>query len=152
MYSFFWDYNSVILKEPVPAGTIITKTYYANLLINKLHPEIEKRRPGLISTDVNLHYDNTSAHTSYHVLSTIHNLRYELLHHPPYSPDLAASNYYLFPFLKKYLKGRRYETRNGPGSSIHQCLDGLSKDDFTAAVQQLPERWRKCISVDGRYF
>ena len=39
---FFWDYNDVILKEPVPAGTTITKTYYANLLINKLHPEIKK--------------------------------------------------------------------------------------------------------------
>ena len=38
LYSFFWDYNGVILKEPVPAGTTITKTYYSNLLINKLHP------------------------------------------------------------------------------------------------------------------
>ena len=35
---------------------------------------------------------------------------------------------------------------------MHQCLDGLTKDDFTAAIQQLPERWRKCISVDGRHF
>ena len=95
---------------------------------------------------------NASVHTSYHVLSTIHNLRYELLRRPPYSPDLAPSDYYLFPFLKKYLKGRRYEDRSALGSSIHQCLDGLSKDDFTAAIQQLPKRWRKCISVDGRYF
>ena len=37
-----WDYNSVILKESVPAGTTITKKYYVNLLINKLHPEIKK--------------------------------------------------------------------------------------------------------------
>ena len=71
---FFWDYNGVILKEPVPAGTTITKIYYANLLINKLHPEIKKRRRGLISTGVILHHDNASAHTSYHALSTIHNL------------------------------------------------------------------------------
>ena len=34
LYSFFWDYHGVILKEPVPAGTTITKTYYSNLLIN----------------------------------------------------------------------------------------------------------------------
>ena len=74
VYSFFWDYNGVIVKEPVPAGTTITKTYYANLLINKLHPEIKKRRRGLISTGVILHHDNASASTSYHVLSTIHNL------------------------------------------------------------------------------
>ena len=31
LYSFLWDYNDVILKEPVPAGTTITRTYYVNL-------------------------------------------------------------------------------------------------------------------------
>ena len=113
---------------------------------------MKERRRGLISTDVILHCDNGSAHTSCHVLSTIHNLRYELLHHPSYSLDLAPNDYYLFPLLKKYLKARRYEGHSGLGSSIHQCLNGLSKDDFTAAIQQLPERWQKCISVDGRYF
>ena len=143
MYSFFWDYNSVIEKEPVPAGTTITKTYYANILLNKLHPEIKKRRRGLISTGVILHYDNASVHTSYHVLSTIHNLRYELLRHPPYSSDLAPSDYYPFPLLKKYLKGRRYEDRSALDSSIHQCLNGLSKNDFTAAIQQLPKQLAK---------
>ena len=166
------------MKEPVPAGTTITKTYYANIIINpfatgfhphpqtlpsniwdthservnKLRPEIKKRRRTLISTDVILHHDNALSHTSYHVLSTIDNLRYELLRHPPYSPDLAPSDYYLFPLLKEYLKARRYEDRSALASSIHQCLNGLSEDDFTAAIQQLSERWRKCILVDGRNF
>ena len=124
--------------------------YQDILLINKLHPKIKKRRRGLISTWVILHHDDASAHTSYHVLSTIHNLRYELFRHPPYSPDLAPGDYYLFPFPKKYLKTRCYEDRSALGSSIRQCLNGLSKDDFTATIQQLPERWRKCISIDGR--
>ena len=151
-YSFFWDYNDVILKQPMPAGTTITKTYYANLLIDKLHPEVKERRRGLISAGAVLHHDNTSAHTSYYVLSTIHNWRYELLRHWPYSPDLAASDYYLFSLLKSDLKGRRYEDRSALASSIHQCLNSVFKDDFTAGIQQLPERWRKCVSVDGRYF
>ena len=41
LYSFFWYYNGVILKGPVPAGKMITRTYYGNLLINKLHPKIK---------------------------------------------------------------------------------------------------------------
>ena len=151
LYSFFWDYNDVILKEPVPAGRTIPKTYYANLLINKLHLEIKKRRWASISTGAILHRDNALAHTSSNVLSPIDNLRYELLRHPPYSPDLAANDSYLFPLLKEYLKARRYEDVSALPSSIDQCLNGLSEDDFTAAIQQLPERWRKCISVNGRY-
>jgi histone-lysine N-methyltransferase SETMAR len=78
-------------------------------LVNKLHPEIKKQRQGLLSASVILHYDNPPAHTSHPVSSTIHNLKkYELLRHPPYSPDLAPSDYFLFPVLKDYLKGRHY--------------------------------------------
>jgi hypothetical protein len=35
-------------------------------------------------------------------------LHFEALKHPAYSPDLAPSDYYLFPNLKKHLKGRKF--------------------------------------------
>ncbi|CAF4844368.1 unnamed protein product [Rotaria sp. Silwood1] len=43
-------------EQPVPAGTTITKTYYANLLINKVHSEIKERRRGLISAGKGIQY------------------------------------------------------------------------------------------------
>ncbi|CAF5001222.1 unnamed protein product [Rotaria sp. Silwood1] len=73
-YCFFWGYNGVILKEPVPAGTTITKTYYANLLVDKLHPKIKEGRRGLISAGGILHHDNASAHTSYQVIDSFNSL------------------------------------------------------------------------------
>jgi len=39
-------------------------------------------------------------------------LRYELLAHPPYSPDLAPSEFHLFPHLKKFLRGTRFSTND----------------------------------------
>jgi histone-lysine N-methyltransferase SETMAR len=121
-------------------------------LVNQLHPEIKRQRRGLISTGVILQHDNAPVHTSQLVFSTIHNLKYELLRHPPYSPDLARSDYFLFPVLKDYLKGRQYKDRSSLGSSIYQCLNNISIDDFTTAIQKLPERWQKCILAEGRYF
>ena len=103
LYSFFWDHKGIILKEPMPVGGTITKEYYANILVNELHPEIKKQRRGLITTGVILQHDNAPAHTSHLVLSTIHNLKYELLRHPSYSPDLSPSDYFLFPILKKII-------------------------------------------------
>ena len=85
---------------------IITETYYADIFVNELHLEIRKQRGGLISAGVILHRDNAPIHTLHFVSSTIHNLKYELFHHPSYSPDLAPSDYFLFPILKDYLKGK----------------------------------------------
>lgn len=151
-YSFFWDYKGIIVKEPAPVGTTITKTYYENILVNELHPEIKKQRRGLLSAGVILHHGNAPAHTSHLVSSAIHNLQYEVLRHPPYSSDLMPSDYFLFRVLKDYLRGRHYNDRSSLGSSIHQCLNSVSKDDFTTAIQKLPERWQRCISAEGRYF
>jgi len=38
----------------------------------------------------------------------LRDLHYELLKHPPYSPDLAPSDFYLFPKLKIFLAGQRF--------------------------------------------
>ena len=106
LYSCFWDHKGIILKDPTPVGITITTTYYADILVNKLHPKIKKHRQGLISADVILHHDNAPAHTSFLISSTIHDLKSELLRHPPYSLDLTPSDYFLYPILKDYLKRR----------------------------------------------
>ena len=41
-------------------------------------------------------------------MAKLHELHFELLLHPPYSPDLAPSNYWLFADLKKILQGKRF--------------------------------------------
>ena len=127
-------------------------TLYADILVNKLHPEIKKQRRDFISAGVILHHYNSPAHTSFLLSSTIHDLKYELLRHPPYPPDLAPNDYFSFPVLEGYLKGRHYNDRSSLGSSLYQCLNSIAEDDFTAAIQKLPVHWQKCISTEGRYF
>jgi len=43
-------------------------------------------------------------------MAKLHELRYELLPHPPYSPDLAPSDYWLFADLKRMLQGKRFRS------------------------------------------
>jgi histone-lysine N-methyltransferase SETMAR len=45
-------------------------------------------------------------------MAKIHELGYELLLHPPYSPDLAPSVYFLFPNLKKWLGGKKFDSND----------------------------------------
>ena len=132
--SFFRKHKGIILEEPTPVGITITKTYYEDILMNKLHPEIKKRWRGLISTGVILHHDNASAYTAFLVSSTNPDLKYRLLRHPPGSPDLIPSGYFLVLVLKDYLKGIHYKDRSSLGSSIYQCLNSVFEDDFIAAI------------------
>ena len=82
--------------------------YYAGL-IRKLREVIKNTRRGKLTQGMLLHHDNAPAHTSHFAMATVHDCGFELLSHPPYSPDLAPSDFHLFIHLKKSLRGRAFE-------------------------------------------
>jgi len=56
------------------------------------------------------HQDNAPAHKSVLTMAKIKELQFELLEHPPYPPDLALSDFWLFPHLKKFFRGKRFSS------------------------------------------
>ena len=95
MASIFWDSQGVIMIDYLEQGYTINIAYYACEL-RQLHQEIAKRR-GKLTLGVLLLKDNAPAHTLQVAMTAAT--------HPPYSPDMAPSDFYLFPRLKSLLRG-----------------------------------------------
>ena len=74
------------------------------------------------------------------------------LPYPPYSPDLAPRDFFLFPRLKKHLAGRKYQTRKNPGSAIFQRLNSIPRKDYENAFENWIKRLKLCVSHGGEYF
>ena len=68
--------------------------------------------------------------------------------HPPYSPDLAPGDFWLFPKLR----GCRYETIEEMKEAVTKVIDTLTQEDFHEAFQKFLERYNKCIAAGGYYF
>ena len=68
--------------------------------------------------------------------------------HPPYSPDLAPCDFWLFPKLR----GCRYESIEDMEEAATKVIDTLTQEDFHGAFQKLLERYNKCIAAGGDYF
>ena len=67
---------------------------------------------------------------------------------PPYSPDLAPCDFYLFPKLT----GCRSETIEEMKEAVTKVIDMLTQEDFHEAFQKLLKRYNKCIAAGGDYF
>ena len=65
---------------------------------------------------------------------------------PPYSPDLAPSDIWLFPKLR----GCRYETIEEMKEAVTKVIDTFTQEDFDGAFQKLLERY-KCIAAESDY-
>jgi len=75
-------------------------------------------------------HDNTPAHRALATQKKLAYLDFQFLDHPPYSPDLAPSEYHLFSGLKKQLKGRNFSSDAEVIVAAETWLDGQPSDFF----------------------
>ena len=77
--------------------------------LTKLNNAVEEMRPELTNQkDVVFHHDNARPHTSLVTLQKLLELGWDVLPHPPYSPDLVLSDYFLFRSLQNSLNGKNF--------------------------------------------
>jgi hypothetical protein len=77
--------------------------------------------------------------------------RWEVLPQPPYSPDLAPSDYHLFGFVKNKMQGQHYETKEALQTAVRQCLRAAGREFYLKKKFKLTEQWEKCVQRNGDY-
>ena len=125
----FWDSYSIILIHYLQKGKTITGEYYASLL-DRFDAILKEKRPHLAKKKDLFHHDNALAHTSAIATDKLFDLRYEILPHPPYSPDLTPSNYFLFSNMKTWLGGKRFSSNVEIIAATNEYFDGFDKNFF----------------------
>ena len=79
--------------------------------------------------------------------------RCEILPHPPYSPDMAPSDFYLFPKLKSHLHGSQYGSNEGVIEAVNEYLGDQDQEKAFnfEGLRKLQQRLAKCIALKGDY-
>jgi histone-lysine N-methyltransferase SETMAR len=107
----FWDKKGVLLVEFLPQGSTINAGVYCDTL-KKLHRVIHTKRRGMLSWGVLMLHGNACSHTAATTQNLIATFGWKQFNHPPYSPDLAPSDFHVFVHLKTFLSGSRFHNDN----------------------------------------
>lgn len=153
LISVFWDYRGIIHYELLPEGQTINAGVYCAQL-DRLAEQISIKRGSLINRKgVIFHQDNARPHTSQTTVQKItHELGWELLPHPPYSPDIAPSDYHLFRSMEHYLRNKNFENRSDLNSGLATFFASKDANFYKRGIFNLVKRWEKVIENDGAYF
>ena len=81
-------------------------------------------------------------------LSEIH---FEIVDHPLYSPDLASSDFFQFPNLKKWLAGQIFTAAKEVINATNAYFEGFPKSYYSDGIKKLEYRLTKCIELKGDY-
>ncbi|KAG5317644.1 MOS1T transposase, partial [Pseudoatta argentina] len=97
-------------------------------------------------------HDNARPHVAKPVKTYLETLKWEVLPHPPYSPDIAPSDFHLFRSMAHGLADRRFHSYEEAQKWIDSWIASKDMSFFRRGIHVLPERWEKVVSSDGQYF
>ena len=143
--SVWWDFKWIVYFELLPDNTTISSEVYCNQLDKlsdalKERPELFNRKGGVF------HQDNARPHT-YLTSQELLQLEWDELTHPPYSPDSAASDYYLFWSLQSFFNCRIFTSNQDIKNHLNQIFASKNQKFYDL----LPERWQKVLDQNGEY-
>ena len=148
----FFNIDGLVHREFVPTGQTVNKEFYKTVL-QRLRDAVCRHRPEKWrSGNWILHHDNAPAHRAVTTNEFLAKHHIPSLPQPPYSPDLAPCDFFLFPQLKKTMKVRRFDCVDDIRANATRQQRAITKSDYHRCFRQWQERWNKYIQAQGHYF
>ena len=97
-------------------------------------------------------HDNAPAYSTIHVRQFLAQKMVAVQDHPPYSPDLAPADFFLFPGLKAAIKCTRFADVIDIKDLVTAVLRSIPQEAIVGCFRKLYERCQTCVVVDGDCF
>lgn len=143
MYAVFFRRTGLVKAINLEGQKTVTAWYIRHCL-----PEVLR---GLRIGGLMLHHDNASPHTAAATLKFLRENNIRLIEHPPYSPDLAMCDFWLFFNLKNNLRGRRFTSEEEIDVTIRDYFNSISANEWRDAFRLWKIRLQKCIDAGEDY-
>lgn len=127
------------------------RSFLIQVLRRDLVHALRKKRPHLEPERVILHQDNAPGHRAASTQLEISLLGFDVLEHPPYSPDLAPMDFRVFPELKASLRGVRFHSAEELAQQARTVIASYSTDWYAETFDKWVNRHKKCVSLKGDY-
>lgn len=152
MLCIWWDQKGVPHHELLKQNQTITAELYQQQLI-RLNNALKNKRPEYAKRHEKMIFQHDNGHMFGKIVKvTLEELGWDVLPHPPYSPDIAPSDYHLFRSMAHGLSDQHFNIYEEIEKWLNEWIASKDESFFHQGIQ-LPYRWDKIIAAnDGNYF
>jgi histone-lysine N-methyltransferase SETMAR len=148
MVSAYFSPCGFVSAEFLPMGQKHNSQFFTETVLPSVEKKHAECRPKLRTTAAHLHVDNAKPHTSKMSVEKIEELGFIMLPQPPYSADLALSDFFLFGYLKQHLEGNHF-TREDQVIAAVRRVTKIPLQTFQNVMDDWHYRLRRCIQLGG---
>ena len=149
MLCVWWNSRGIVYHELLPRNMTVTAEVYCQQL-QKVADKLAQVRPR--HGRIRFIHDNARPHTAKLTRQKLIDLGWEVLPHPPYSPDLAPTDYHLFAVLSNAMRNKVYDDEEHLKTWLANFFDSKQPQFYRDGIHCLPGKWRKVIESNGDYF
>lgn len=149
MIAVFFQKTGHVATVPLEEGQTVNSMWYTTTCLPEVFVELRKNNP---FRRIVLHHDNASSHKSAQTNEYLSTQKIELMGHPPYSPDLAPNDFFLFPYIKKKMRGIRFSTPEEAVETFKNHVFEITRLEWQKCFENWFKRMQKCINYHGEYF
>uniref|UniRef100_A0A670ZEW1 Histone-lysine N-methyltransferase SETMAR n=1 Tax=Pseudonaja textilis TaxID=8673 RepID=A0A670ZEW1_PSETE len=150
MVTVFWDRQGVLLIDFLEHGATINFVRYCEML-QKLRKAIQNKHKEKLSSKILFLHVNARPHTANRTREVLNAFKWEIFPHPPYSPDLALSDYHLFLRMKTWLGTQRFYDNAELWAGVTDWLKSQAAEFYDNGITKLVHRYDKCFNLFGEY-
>lgn len=151
MISIYFTSEKVVAVIPLETGQTVTGKWYTENCLPQVFENLLGNRKKEDLRRYFLHHDNAPAHTAVATNNFIALSGIEEIRPAPYSPDLAPCDFWLFPKIKKNLRGRVFSNNEEIINAVNAEVASLQKADFKDCFRKWIYRLHKCVDISGNY-
>lgn len=149
MIAAFFSITGHVATIALENRRTVNADWYTTICLPEVIGELRKTNR---NRRVILHHDNASSHTAGQTIEYLKAKNVELMSHCPYSPDLSPCDFFLFPFVKNKMRGKRFLTPEEAVDAFTQHVSEIPTSEWHKCFQNWFDRMQKCIDLKGDYF
>jgi histone-lysine N-methyltransferase SETMAR len=131
MVTIPWNPLGCPLIVALPKGRTFNAEYYRD----NIAAALTQFQPADVGRKFVVIADNAKAHTAQKCRTVCEENGLRLVPHPPYSPDLAPSDFLLFGYVKELLKGMVFPSYEELFDAIDEVVTGIESKTLTAVFE-----------------
>ena len=152
MVTVIWNITGFHVIDFLPQGASFNSTYFIDHILTPLFNIKENIWSEAGSRRMWLHLDNCKVHNSKLSSEKIEEYGFKRAPHPPYSPDIAPSDSFLFGYAKTKLRGHYFESIDELIEAIIQIFHGISEEKKREVFEAWIKRCQYVASHNGDYY
>jgi [histone H3]-lysine36 N-dimethyltransferase SETMAR len=149
MIASFFKKIGPVVSVALENRRTVNAEWYTTICLPTVFEKVRQNRP---RSRIVLHQDNASSHNAEETKKFLATNRIDLMTHPPYSPDLAPCDFFLFPYIKDKMRGVKFNTADAAVEAFENLVSEVPPERWAKCFDDWFYRMKKCIQCNGEYF